>query len=269
MGDSSGFLLRHGYSITFALVLADQIGIPLPAVPILIAAGAFAGAGQLDPFAVASVAVIASVAAHSVWYEAARRGRGDVLGLVCRLSLEPDLCARGARDLFARWGAGALLIANFVPGFAGVVAQPIAATTGMSRRRFLALSLLGAMLWVSAFVGLGYIYTARVESVLEVVARLGVSGLQLLAAILAVYIGWKLLRRQLVYRELRLARITPEELKRRLDAGEPTVVLDLRHLMEFAADPGVIPGALRMSPEELDERFGDIPGDQEIVLYCT
>jgi membrane protein DedA with SNARE-associated domain/rhodanese-related sulfurtransferase len=269
MGAPNGFLLQHGYAVLFVLVLLDQLGVPLPAIPFLVAAGAIARTSALSVSVVMGLAVFASVAAHSVWYEAARRGRGDVLKLVCRLSLEPDLCARGARDFFTRWGSAAILIANFMPGFAGVVIQPIAAFAGMSRRRFLALNLLGAVLWVAAFVGLGYGFNTSVESILQLVVRFGVSGMQLLAALCAIYIGWKLVRRQLLYRELRIARITPEELKRRLDAAEPVVVLDLRHSMEFVKDPGRIPGSLRMTPEELEIRFAEIPAHQDVVLYCS
>jgi membrane protein DedA with SNARE-associated domain/rhodanese-related sulfurtransferase len=269
MGDANGFLLQHGYAVLFALVLADQLGVPLPAIPFLIAAGAIARAGQLDLFLVMSVAVFASVAAHTVWYEAARHGRGDVLTLVCRLSLEPDRCARGARDFFTSWGAAALIIANFMPGFAGVVVQPIAAIAGMSRPRFFALNFLGAALWVAAFVGLGYGFSASVEDILQLVVRFGVSGMQLLVVLCGVYIVWKVVRRQLLYRELRMARITPEELKRRLDAAEPTVIIDLRHAMEFATEPGGIPGSLRVTPEELEVRFSEIPTHGEVVLYCS
>ena len=269
MGDPNGFLLQHGYSILFALVLVDQLGIPLPAIPFLIAAGAIARDGPLDLFLVMSIGVIASVAAHTVWYEAARRGRGDVLTLVCRLSLEPDRCARSARDFFTSWGAAALLIANFMPGFAGVVVQPIAAIAGMSRLRFFALNTIGAALWVAAFVGLGYGFSTSVEEVLQLVVRFGVSGMQLLAVVCVLYIGWKIVRREWLYHELRMARITPEELKRRLDSAEPLVVLDLRHTMEFSIEPGGIPGALRMTPEELDRRFEEIPTHQEVVLYCS
>jgi membrane protein DedA with SNARE-associated domain len=265
-----GFLFEHRYTVLFVLVLVDQLGIPIPAaVPLLIAAGAYAAIGQVGLVGIVCVTIAASLAAHIFWYELARRGRGDILGLLCRLSLEPDLCARGAREFFVRWGPAALVLAYFMPGFAGVVAQPIAAVTGMPRRRFLALNVLGALLWVTVYVGVGYLFSSRIASVLHVAARLGGTGLQVVAGLVIVYVGWKLVRRNFVYRRLRIARITPAELKRRLDAHEPTFILDLRHALEFAGHPEIIPGALRMSPEDLDRRFGEIPTNQEIVLYCT
>jgi membrane protein DedA with SNARE-associated domain len=263
------FLLRHGYSVLFVLVLVDQLGVSLPATPFLIAAGAYAASGQIGFIGVALVTVVASLAAHVFWYELARRGRGDMLGLLCRVSLEPDYCARHARDFFIRWGAGTLVIACFMPGFIGVAAQPMAATVGMSRRKFLGLNILGALLWVTVSVGFGFVFSARIEDVLQTGAQLGGAGLELLVALFALYLGWKLVRRKLLYRELRIARISPGELKRRLDSAEPTFILDLRHSLEFDQQPAMIPGALRMSPDDLDQRFGEIPTNQEIVLYCT
>lgn len=269
MQGESGFLLQHGYAVLFVLVLVDQLGVPVPAIPFLIAAGAYAASGHLSLIGILGVAIAASVAAHVFWYEMARRGRGDILGLLCRLHLEPDFCARRAREFFDRWGAGTLVFAYFMPGFAGAAAQPLAAMAGMPRRRFLGLTVLGALLWGTSFAGFGYAFSARVEGVLQMVAELGGTGLQLLAGLFAFYIGWKLVRRKLLYRELRIARIAPAELKRRLDANEPTFILDLRHPLEFDGQPAMIPGALRMSPDDLDQRFGEIPTNQEIVLYCS
>jgi membrane protein DedA with SNARE-associated domain/rhodanese-related sulfurtransferase len=263
------FLLRHGYSVLFVLVLLDQLGAPLPATPFLIAAGAYAAEGKLDLVRIAALTVVASVGAHLFWYEIARRSRDDILGLLCRVSLEPDFCARNARDFFTRWGTGTLVLASFMPGFIGVAAQPIAATVGMRRRTFLILNVLGSLGWVTVCTGFGFIFSARIEEGVQIAAQFGATGLEVFGALFALYLAWKLIRRKLLYRRLRIARISPEELKRRLDSAEPTFILDLRHALEFDAQPGMIPGALRMSPEDLDERWAEIPTDQEIVLYCT
>jgi membrane protein DedA with SNARE-associated domain/rhodanese-related sulfurtransferase len=263
------FLLRHGYSVLFVLVLIDQLGAPLPATPVLIAAGAYAADGKLDLVRIVGLTVVASVSAHLFWYELARRSRNDILGLLCRVSLEPDYCARHAREFFIRWGTGTLVLASFMPGFIGVAAQPIAATVGMRRRTYLVLNLLGSFAWVAVCLGLGVIFSARIAGVTQIGARFGATGLELLGALFALYLGWKLIRRELLYRRLRMARISPEELKRRLDAAEPTFILDLRHALEFDAQPGMIPGALRMSPDDLEQRATEIPTDQEIVIYCT
>jgi rhodanese-related sulfurtransferase len=70
-------------------------------------------------------------------------------------------------------------------------------------------------------------------------------------------------------RELRIARITADELKQKLDAGDDLVIVDLRHSMDFEADPHTIPGAFRMDAEDLEDKEDHIPRDREVILYCT
>src|SRR5438874_2170608 len=70
-------------------------------------------------------------------------------------------------------------------------------------------------------------------------------------------------------RKLKIARITPEELKRRLDAREDVVIVDLRHSLEFDAEPQTIFGAVHMDPADLEEAIEVIPRDREIVLFCS
>jgi rhodanese-related sulfurtransferase len=80
---------------------------------------------------------------------------------------------------------------------------------------------------------------------------------------------WKFLARQKFLRDLRIARITAEELKAKIDAAEEMVIVDLRHSMDFEADPETIPGAFRMDAKELEEKNDRLPRDREVILYCT
>src|SRR2546425_1143843 len=93
--------------------------------------------------------------------------------------------------------------------------------------------------------------------------------LTVLAAALAGYIAWKYVGRQRFLRQIRIARITPEELKRRLDDGVDMLVVDVRDRLDFEAEPSIIPGALHLTLEELEDRHHEIPRAREIVLYCT
>jgi len=268
MNETLGFLLRHGYSVLFAWVLVEQLGLPVPSVPLLLAAGALAGRGRLSLSLVAGLPIVAALMSDALWYQLGRRRGVKVLQFLCRISLEPDSCVRRTENVFARHGARSLVVAKFVPGL-NTAAPPLAGVFRMRLSRFLFFDALGVMVWVGAFVGLGYVFSDQLERVADHALRLGTGLLVLLLVALAGYIGWKYLHRRRFLRELRIARITPEELKRKLDAGEDVVVVDLRHSYDFEAEPGTIPGAYRMEASELDQMSEQIPRDRDVVLYCT
>jgi membrane protein DedA with SNARE-associated domain len=268
MEEALQFLVRHGYAIVFAFVFAEQIGLPLPAIPILLAMGALAGAGQLSYAAALLVAVLASLLSDLIWYQLGRRRGSSILNLLCRISLEPDSCVRRTEDVFARHGAGALLYAKFVPGL-NTAAPPLAGLFRMRLSRFLGYGALGAVFWAGGFSGLGYLFSNQLERVAGSAAQMGGWLVVLLAAGLGGYIGWKYVERQRFIRKLRIARITPEELQRKIAAGENVVVVDLRHQLEFEAEAVTLPRALHIPPEELGRRHQEIPRNRDVVLYCT
>ncbi|HYL10149.1 MAG TPA: VTT domain-containing protein [Candidatus Acidoferrales bacterium] len=268
MNETLQFLARHGYSVVFVWVFGEQLGLPVPAVPLLLAAGALAGSGQMNLLAVAALAMVAAMASDSLWFQLGRRKGIKVLQLLCRISLEPDSCVRRTEGAFEKHGAKSLLIAKFVPGL-NAAAPPLAGIFHMSRARFLLFDALGAALWVGTFIGLGYLFTNQISRVAGQAVRLGGGLLAIVAAAFGGYIVWKFFKRRKFIRELRIARIQPEELKRKLDAGEDIVIVDLRHSMDFEADPETVPGALHMDAAELDDYPHRIPRDREVVLYCT
>ncbi|HXB54300.1 MAG TPA: VTT domain-containing protein [Vicinamibacteria bacterium] len=258
------FLLHHPLAVLSAAVLADQLGLPLPTGPLLLAAGALAGQGRLDIASALSVCVVASVLGELAWYEAGRRRGSSILSLLCRISLEPDSCVRRTEDVFIRHGARTLLVAKFVPGLA-TVAPPLAGVIGMRLSRFVPWAGAGALIWAATYFFLGFIFSDQLEDVARHAATLGA----FFVAAFVAWLAWKYAQRQRFLRDLRMARISPQDLHLKLGAGEEIVVVDLRGALDFAADPSVIPGALRVSAEELAERHDLIPRDREIVLYCT
>ena len=262
------FIIRYKYWVLFGFVFAEQIGLPLPALPFLLAAGALVRTDQLHLGVALAIAVAASALSDFLWYELGRRRGIRVLNLLCRISLEPDSCVRRTEDLFARHGARSLLVAKFLPGY-NTVAPPLAGIFGMRLSRFLIYDALGALLWVTAFGGLGYAFGEQLEELVESIRSWGANFGGLLFASLAAYILYKYVQRQRFLRELRIARITPRELAERLAGGEDIVVVDLRHSVEFEAEPESIPGALHVPVEEVGERTGEIPQSREIVLFCT
>ena len=268
MNETLTFLIRHGYTVLFVWVFAEQVGLPLPAVPILIAAGALAGIGKMSLLAAASLALIAAVLSDGIWYELGRRRGVKVLQFLCRVSLEPDSCVRRTENVFTRHGAKSLLIAKFIPGFS-TAAPPLAGVFHMRPMRFLIWDALGTLLWAGGFIGLGYAFSNQIDAVTSRALSLGSWLFGILFGALGAYIAWKFIHRQRFLRQLRVARITPEELKLKIDAGEEVVVVDLRHSLDFEADPETIPGAHRMEASELEEALHLIPQDRDVVLYCT
>ena len=268
MNEALGFLVRHGYAVLFAWVFVEQIGLPLPSVPLLLAAGALAGAGRLSLALAISLPILAALLSDVIWYELGRRRGVKVLQLLCRISLEPDSCVRRTENVFARHGARSLLVAKFIPGLS-TAAPPLAGIFRMRFGRFLLYDTLGAILWVGVFAGLGYALSDQLERVADHALALGTWLAVLLLGGLFAYIAWKFAMRQRFLRQLRIGRITPEELKQKLDAGEDIIIVDLRHSLDFEAEPQTIPGAFRMDATELEQAHEQIPRDRDVVLYCT
>ena len=268
MEETFQFLVRHGYSVLFIWVLAEQLGLPLPATPLLLAAGALAGSGQMNLALAIVLAVFAALLGDLSWYQFGRLRGGKVLNLLCRISLEPDSCVRKTQDAFVKQGARSLMIAKFVPGL-NTMAPPLAGVIGMRLWRFLIFDSLGALLYIGSFIAVGFVFSDQLEKVAARVAGLGFGLLVVVVGSLAAYIAWKYIQRRRFIRSLRIARITPEDLKRRLDDREDIVVVDLRGSIDFDSDPQTIPGAIRIAPEKIEEGHDQIPRDRDIVLFCT
>jgi len=268
MADALAFIVRHGEVFVFLYVFADQLGVPVPAVPALLAMGALAATGKINFALALGLSVAASVLADTVWYGLGRARGGSVLRLVCKVSLEPDSCVRNTEDVFLRYGVRALIFAKFIPGLS-TVAPPLAGIVGVSLPRFAAYSSLAALLWAGAWGGLGYVAGDALEQVVSQSGRLGTALAVLGAAGVAAYVATKWLRRRRFLRGLRTARIGADELKAAIDRGTPMLIVDLRSALDVAADPHVIPGALRIAAEELERRHAEIPRDRDAVVYCS
>jgi len=262
------FLIKHGYVVVLAWVFAEQLGVPAPSLPVLLAAGALAGSGRLSFWACLVLVTIASLFADSIWYLLGKIRGIRILQLLCKISLEPDSCVRRTEGVFAKQGARSLLIAKFIPGL-GTVAPPLAGIFHMRARKFLLFDGLGAGIWGFSILGTGYVFSEQIEVIAEHAARLGSGLAVLLIAALAGWIIRKWMARRKFLRELRIGRITPQELKQKIDEGDHLVIVDLRHSLDFEADPETIPGAFRVDTKELEEHNDRLPHDREVILYCT
>ncbi|HEY2468044.1 MAG TPA: VTT domain-containing protein [Terracidiphilus sp.] len=264
----SHILLTYGYLLLFTWVLIEQFGIPLPATPVLLAAGGLSAEHEMS-FVLAFVAgLLACLVADTSWFLIGRRYGHHVLRILCKLSMEPTICVRRTQDSFGRRRGAMLMFAKFVPGLA-TLAAPVAGENGMSLGTFLFFDGIGATLWLMALLITGRLFgdaLKRDPNALEWVGRF--SGAILLLAILG-WFGARVYRRRAVLKKLVQSRLEPEELKAQLDSGEQVYIVDLRHPLELLAEPFTLPNAMHFSPDALAARQGEIPRDRDVVLFCT
>src|SRR5260370_7726718 len=245
MHSAFDFLLHHGYVVLLGWVFAEQIGVAVPSLPIRLAAGAVAGAGMFSFVASLLLSVSASLTADAMWYLLGRVKGIKILQLLCKISLERDSCVRRTEGVFSKQGARSLLVAKFIPGL-GTVAPPLAGIFHMRPTRFLLFDACGVLLWAGTYLGAGFVFSGEIERVAEHAAHLGGGFFVLLFGALALYIGYKFIARQRFLRELRIARISGDELKQNLDAADTLLTSHLRPSSPFDAIPATIPRAFRL-----------------------
>ncbi len=262
------FLERYGYFLVFGTALIEQLGMPVPAAPVLLAAGALAASGGLSAALAILLASTAAVVADSVWYSLGRRRGTPVLALLCRISLEADSCVSRTQAVFRKLGSAALLVAKFVPGLS-TVAPPLAGITRMPLWRFLLLDLCGSALWSGVYVFLGFVFSHQLEQVGETAVRFGAYAGITLAALLGFYVAVKFRQRHRFIGSLRTMRIEPQELLEMMRSDVPPAVIDLRLSEDLPDGATQIAGAIRFPKTELESRHGEIPRDRDVVLYCS
>ncbi len=261
------FLIQYGYAVLFIWVLAETMGLPIPSVPLLITVGALAGLGRMKLLPCIGLGVCAALSSDIFWYNMGRRRGGQLLSVLCRISLEPDSCVRRTENIFSRYGARSLLIAKFLPGLSAI-STPMAGMIRMRLWLFLFFDCMGAIIWIGLYTAFGYLFSEQLDRASAYAATMGSALFLLVAGGLSMYILRKYSLRRRFLRQPFVARITPEELKQKLDSGEGIVIIDVRHTLDFEADPSIIPGALRIPSEQL-ESYPEIPKDREVIVYCT
>ncbi|MEO8080793.1 MAG: rhodanese-like domain-containing protein [Caldimonas sp.] len=259
-------LAAYGPAFVFANVLVSQLGVPVPMVPVLVVMGARSVGGHEQAAVLFAVAVAACLLADTLWYVAGHRFGGRVLRSICRLSVSPDSCVRQTQSLFTRWGVWTLVVAKFIPGLGTISA----ALSGQSRVRltvFLGLDAVGASLFVATALLIGRVFHAAVNDALALLAGAGEIGLAVIAAALALFVGFKFWQRYRLIRELRIVRITVDELQRLIGAGTPPAIFDVRAPVN-REQYGSIPGAVPWVTGELSlPEAASAPGI-EVVVYC-
>jgi membrane protein DedA with SNARE-associated domain len=259
---------HYGVPFLFVNVLLEQLGLPVPAYPSLVIAGALSAQGALAFPRVAIAVLVAAILPDTLWFLLGRKYGAFMLKLVCRVSLSPDTCVRQTEGLFDRFGARALLFSKFIPGFS-MVAPPLAGSLKTPLYRFLLYDAGGTMIWAGLALVLGAAFRRTVDRVLVALQALGARALLVLGAALLLFILAKWWQRRRFYKALRMARITPQELRELMDKGETPLVFDVRGKQTRELDPRHVPGAVVLDLPELDHQVTGLPRDGFIVLYCT
>ena len=260
------FLVQHGYLVLFFWLLAEQAALPLPSIPLLLACGALARAGKMDWRLVLLYGLTACLIADNVWFQLGKRRGTKILRFICRIALEPDSCVRQTENAFLKYGMRSLLAAKFVPGL-NAVAAPLAGRSGSGLGRFLVFDSLGILVWLASYTCVGYLFSDQLETVAGYAMSMGSGLITLVAGLLAVWITWKYVQRQRFLKSLAVARITAEDLRDKLQAGEDVLIVDVRAIAQD--DPRAIPGAVFISVEEMATRHSEIPRDRDLILVCN
>jgi membrane protein DedA with SNARE-associated domain/rhodanese-related sulfurtransferase len=268
LAQATQFIINHGQSVIFLVVFLEQAGLPLPALPFLLSAGALAATGKFNPLLGIGVTVLACEVANTLWFYLGRYRGTQVLGLLCRLSLEPDSCVRRTQNAFTRYGLSGLLISKFVPGW-NTVASPLAAMAGVPIERFLFVNGAGSLLYGACFIATGYFFSNQIELILAAIAQIGGSALSLLAGLVLLYAAYKYWQRQRLLSELRTAKITVTELHQKLADGENPFILDLRSMAELKLDSLVIQGAVHVEMDKIEDWSRTMAHDRDIIVYCS
>lgn len=260
-------LQQYGLGFVFANVLALQAGLPLPAYPTLIVAGTLAAMGGSPVWQVLAVGVVAALIADTGWYMAGRRFGLRILATLCRMSLSPDGCVRQTESIFQRFGPASMLFAKFVPGFASV-ATALGGALRLNYLKFVLFDAGGAALWVGVAVGLGYLFNGAIGEVMKQLSELGRYGVVIVIAGFVAWIVFKWWRRYMFVKQLRMDRVSVDELREMMEKNAVQALVDVRSAITQAAT-GRIPGARAVDMQDIAKGFEGVPVDGEVIVYCA
>jgi membrane protein DedA with SNARE-associated domain len=269
MDDVLSLISRHGYLILAALCFAEAIGLPVPAALAILTAGALSAHGSLHFYTVFITSLLALLTGDLLLYFTGRASGWALLGLLCRVSANPETCILRSAEYFYRRGKQTLLFAKFIPGI-NSMSPPLAGSMKMKLPDFLQYDTFGAAIYVMAYSGAGYIFSDALRAITRGLRSAGSIAEIILGAGLIVYVAYRIW----LYRKYRLLDIVPripvEELARRLAAQQASMlIVDVRSHGYYDADSERIAGSIRIEPNNLAEEIKGLPRDREIYLYCT
>jgi membrane protein DedA with SNARE-associated domain len=257
---------QYGVGFTFMTVLLEQIGLPLPAYPVLVIAGALAYRNDESTMLLLAISVGTAILADLIWYKLGKHFGRKAIAVFCRISLSPGSCVRTTEAAYLRFGPASLLVAKFIPGFSSV-ANALAGIGGTRLSTFLVYDALGSALWAGSAIGIGALFNSTVDDMLVVLTALGKYGLLLIMLALGVFIANKWWKRGRFIKSMRMARISVDELHRLRKSGEAPIVVDVRPA--YAQQAGRIPGSIAVTMDKIEELALDFLEGVEIIVYCA
>ena len=262
------FFTEYGLVAIFGFVLLEQLGVPIPALPVLLFAGAKAIDDPVYGVYALAVSILACTLGDLAWFWAGRRYGYRVLKLLCRVSLSPDSCVRQTETTYERRGVATLVVAKFVPGLA-TVAPPVAGALGLKTSSFLLFNGAGAALYCGAGLILGLLFHDQIDWLLDRLAALGGRAFLVIVGLLALYVAYRWWDRSRFLKSLRTARIGVDELYEMMNRGDDPIVLDVRSRTHRELDGRRIPGARPVDLDDLERTLAEIPRDRDVVVYCA
>jgi len=259
-------LERYGYPALALIVFLEAIGLPIPAAPVLLAVGAASAKGHLSPWLTPLTALSAMLVADTILYLLGRRTGWWLLGLLCRVSLNPEACIYSSAAYFHRRGRTALLFAKFIPGI-NTMSPPMAGSMGMRPGVFARYDLAGASLYVLTYWGLGFLFHAAIGMVTMWVVNLGRAASLTAGAALVAFLVWRVWRAQRARFSRSVTRVQVAELAGRLN--DEVTIADVRSHGYYNARAERIPGAIRIEPNRLPEILPTLQKGREVYLYCS
>ena len=271
MNELLNLLSRYGYLLIFANLFLESVGLPIPAAPILVAAGAAAALGSLKILNVLMIALVACLLGDLLLFLAGRYTGWAILGFLCRLSINPETCILKSAEAFYKRGRLTLVFSKFLPGI-NTMAPPMAGSMNMRLAEFLGLDLLAASLYISLFAGLGFFFSHLVSAIADGIASLRHVFYWSLLLGLVVYSIYRLRNywKGRLYRNV--ARVSVQDLAMTLASSEGTakaVVADTRSHGYYDRGAMRIRGSVRLDPNGILEEMNQLPKDKQIYLYCT
>jgi membrane protein DedA with SNARE-associated domain/rhodanese-related sulfurtransferase len=266
VGSLNTALMQHGYAILAAVVFLEAIGVPVPAAVALLIAGGAVARGMLQAQYVLGIALFAMLAGDTLMFFLGRYTGWWLLGLLCRVSLNPEACILRSADSFYRRGRTLLVIAKFIPGI-NTMAPPLAGSMNMRTLTFLRLDLAGALLYVGSYLAVGFVFSGALEAVTR---GYGSVGRILGWIVLALVMAYLLFRVWLWVKGRALSAVPfahPEEAARELATGAP--VYDVRSHGYFDAKATRIQGSRRLDPNALHQSGPEMPDGGTVFVYCT